>query len=480
MGRAANPITFARQFRLNPKDLKALGVFNPTLAIDSLLFIDPLLLAGSKHQVIRDKAGEAYRKHFERIVTLLTASRIKNDVPWRNAERLLSFREVPGTCLGYSSDTVFGHGFGRELAARLVDTAHQIIQLGITDPDLFLVLALLEDGVGPDLISDMATNVVLDPILEFNAQILKRLGVKTERFELFGHHALLPRNPLARHRIPVILVPADILRDLPVALDWNDVTSAAWETQSIRDRVNRHIGAIWEGKARRDKHLLKSLALASRESFQSLLDAVHAVPANPYDISNDPLGRVSWPARAEEVARAYPLHLERPSAMTLERAHGLVGLIISHFGHLVEDEGASRLLWHEGRALPERYSQYLFFAIAHAYCRANDLDLSPEVDTGTGKVDFKFSSGFKQRVLVEIKLSSNSNVLSGYSFQLEAYKRAQQTTRAYYLVIDLGTLGKRRDMLANLRNEGAKRGDPVSDLAFIDGMLPEAASRRRR
>ena len=41
----------------------------------------------------------------------------------------------------------------------------------------------------------------------------------------------------------------------------------------------------------------------------------------------------------------------------------------------------------------ERFAQLLFYAIAAAYCEANDIDVSPESDAGAGPVDFKLSSG---------------------------------------------------------------------------------------
>jgi hypothetical protein len=43
MPKARNPTTFSRWFKVTPKALDKLGVLDPTLAIDTRLFIDPLL-----------------------------------------------------------------------------------------------------------------------------------------------------------------------------------------------------------------------------------------------------------------------------------------------------------------------------------------------------------------------------------------------------------------------------------------------------
>ena len=112
------------------------------------------------------------------------------------------------------------------------------------------------------------------------------------------------------------------------------------------------------------------------------------------------------------------------------------------------------------------------------HCKTNNVDISPEIDTGTGKVDFKFSKGFNQRVLVEIKLSKNPKTVSGYDTRLEIYKKSQESMKAFYVVIDVGLMGKKQEKLIAKRNEASKRGDPLSELEFIDGLLKPPASKR--
>jgi hypothetical protein len=478
MARVRNPTTFAKQFCVSPTRLRNLGAFNPTLAIDSKLFIDPLLLSSSSHRHFSEDAATAYKRHFERIVSLLVASRVEGDTAWRNAERLLAFSEVPGTCLGYSATSIYGHGFGPALRQRLIRTASEIVALGVRDPDLFLVLALLEDDVGPDLISDMVTNVILDPLLAFNQEVLASLQVPVRDFRFLGRNARLPTNPYYPRHTPVILVPSDILRHLPIAIDIESALDAAAESASIRADVNAHIGRIWERKVRKDKQKLRALALSSPEAFKALLDMIHAVDGKPYDVDQDPKGLVSWATEAERLTHSYPLDLSATDPTSLEGTTKIVAAIIDQFKFLIEHCGLSKSLWHDAEALHEHYAQRLFFAIAHSYCVANDLDLSPEVDTGTGKIDFKVSRGHSRRVLVEIKLSKNTKVVPGYTAQLEVYKRAQATMRAFYVVIDLGRFEARRQQLIQLRNDAAASRQPLSELVFVNGVVPPSASKR--
>jgi hypothetical protein len=52
-----------------------------------------------------------------------------------------------------------------------MQTAKAIVDLGIDDPDLFVAMGLFEEGIGPDRISDMATNVIFPDLIAFNTRI---------------------------------------------------------------------------------------------------------------------------------------------------------------------------------------------------------------------------------------------------------------------------------------------------------------------
>jgi glutaredoxin len=155
----------------------------------------------------------------------------------------------------------------------------------------------------------------------------------------------------------------------------------------------------------------------------------------------------------------------------------VVEQIVEQFRFLIEDRRFSEELYHAGKPRPERAAQRLFFAVAHAYCKANNLDLTPEADTGNGPVDFKVSSGFTGRVLVEIKLSTNGKLVKGYSRQLETYKTAEETLKGYYVVLDVGQMGEKAKSLTELRNAASARGEKTSPVIFIDGRRRLSASK---
>lgn len=232
-------------------------------------------------------------------------------------------------------------------------------------------------------------------------------------------------------------------------------------------------------KTKRDKGHLKTQALANKDAFETLLKAIKSAPAQPYDITSDPDGVITWATKGEQYAEKFPLKLKKKSTNTLDGVFVIVKEIVEQFRHLIENNGLNKELYQTNKSpRHESTSQRLFFAVAYAYCRANNVDISPEIDTGSGKIDFKFSIGFNARVLVEIKLSTNSKAVSGYQTQLEVYKAAEETMKAIYLVIDVGKMGSKEKILTKLRNEAHKRNEPLSDLEFVDGTIKLTASKR--
>jgi hypothetical protein len=122
--------------------------------------------------------------------------------------------------------------------------------------------------------------------------------------------------------------------------------------------------------------------------------------------------------------------------------------------------------------------QRIFYADADSYCKANDIDISPEVDTGTGEIDFKFSSGYSKRVLVEVKLSDNPKLLAGYNKQLEIYKESELTSKGVYVVVDIGYLAKKEKELQKLQSQRVKQKLSISEIILIDGKRQKSASKR--
>lgn len=482
MGKIRNPIRFSEYFKIDSSELEERGVLDPTLNADTKLFIDPLLLESSEHSEITNGARQTYEHHFGTIIKFLAKVKNPNDVAWKSAARLLSFPEIPWTCLGYGSSSVSGSGSGAEMTAQYIETARQIVELGIEDPDLFVAMALFESGVGPDRISDMTTNVILGDLLRFNQRILAEIEVPTRAMNLKlkngnTYSANLAVNPFISGSDPVLLVPCDILRDLPIATDWSDVADAASKNTELRGRVNTQIAKMWRVKSRKDKDQIRQWALADKHSFETFMEMLRGAEAEAYNLHDDPLGEIFWRKIASALSEKEPLKIAAPAKMDLAGVKSVVNTIIEQFRFLIEDRRFSEELYHQGKPRPEIAAQRLFFAVAHSYCKANDLDLTPEAETGNGPVDFKVSAGFSGRAVVEIKLSRNPKLVDGYTKQLDAYKRAEETVAGFYIVLDVGNMGKKDERLIAAKNAASTKGEDTSPIFFIDGSRRSSASK---
>lgn len=478
MARLRHPALFTSIFKVKPEKLRRAGLFDPILNADTKLFVDPLLLPASGDTIIKREGVAAFDAYFGNVIALLRKSTRTGDVPWRNAERLFTFREPRETCLGYGDSTTHGNAIGPTLRAVLLQTAKEIIDLGVEDPKLFALMALLEDNIGADRISDLTTHAIKPVLYKLNHEILERWGVATEAFELQGNKYQLARNPFETSRpSPVLLLPKDILRQLPIAHDWSEVGDAAGKNEELRQRVSKYIGDIWAVRTRAEKHRAREAVLRDRRAYDALAEAVARTEKLPYDPAMDVEGHYIWREVLSELAEKFPVKIVKASTETAQELERIVDQIIEAFQDLVENKGQWEHFWHGDECRHERAVQRLFFAVADVYCKANNLDVSPEADSGGGPVDFKFSSGYAARLLVEIKLSTGK-VVHGYEKQLEVYKKAESTYRARYLIVDVGGMGSKLEKVLAIKNRRAGAGDKTVDVIVVDGKPKVSASKR--
>jgi hypothetical protein len=483
MKSSVDPLLFSKHFKIDSAELTKLGVLDPTLNVDTKLFPDPLLAESSEHEEMR-AARATFESYFDLVRKFLLASNgDEQSVAWRTAERLLSFPEIKGTCLGYGSGSISGSGAGPEMTQKLLKTGLEIVTFGIDDPDLFMAAGLFEKDFGPDLIGDMFTNVAFENIVAFNKRIYAKLKIDTAEYKIrlkngSKHVGQFVRNPtIAVADVPVILLPLDILRDLPVALDWAGVQEVSEQNQEFRDGLNDSMASLWSKKTLEGKEKLKAWALSGPAAFGDLLDMIHGMDGKPYDFLNDLHGELVWRNFSEKILSKYPLEIQKPHTQTHDAAKTVVETIVEQFRHLIEERDLWRELYTgDGKPRFEKTAQRLFYIAALSYCKANNLDITPEAETGRGPVDFKFSTGIDARILVEIKLSPNQ-IVSGFKKQLQIYNTAEQAFASWYIVIDVGGLGKKFVAVEAERNNQISAHGHAPKLILIDGSPKPSASK---
>jgi hypothetical protein len=451
------------------------GAFDAFVDIDSRFHVDPHLLAASAVPEF-ENSYTTFTRHFEEIIHLLDASERQGDRMYREAVTRLVFHEVPGVALGYAQGSISGSGIGLGLAKRVAATAAEIVAAGIKDPAIFELVGLLEEGIGADRLSEMTIHIILAHLIEFSQRVARNLNLRTRPYKWREGLVSLPFLP--QRGKPTILVPYDVLRGLPVALDWDDIDLVSTYNEALRSQVNQTIGHAWKGTSRRiTKRDLRDALLRSPEALKSLLDEYKERPADPYDFGRDPAGEFIWHEIAQEFSGRFPLRL-REQRVDPDNVLKVVTTICDHFANLVEANGLFHVFYNDDKQLRnERFAQLLFYGIADAYCAANNLDLSREPNAGRGPVDFKVSHGYDARVNVEVKYSSNPRLSKGYANQLPIYDAAERTQHSIYLIIRTAQSTGAIEAVQQLETKQLNAGNRAPKVIVIDGRYKPSASK---
>ena len=460
---------------VSPQELENLGAFDPVLDLDTRLFIDPHLL---KHCDIEgfERSYEKFQEHFKKVIKLLNSSDSNGDRFWREADRYLEGGEVKGLCIGYSSKGTSGSGIGPELRKRLLDTAKEILDKGKNDPEIFELVGLFEEDFGPDRISDITANIIKDDLVSYTKRVMESVPLGKNAKLNICSDSKLPINPFTSEII--LLVPSQILRDLPICLDWSNLDIVAQENRALREEVNGIIGDSWrEAMKTVTKSKLKDIILEHPKLVDDLVRQYSAKPAMYYDFQEDKAGEYIWYPVTKEMTNEHPIALSLPQEPTIDEVEDMVLKICDKFRELIENNGLNRLLYDRGgHPKNESAAQLIFYGVAEAYCAANGIMIARESDSGRGPVDFKFGTRQENSVLVELKKSTNTAGLKkGIKKQLPEYMKSEKSKRAIYLVLDVG--GFTKTAKSNLNDIAELMKDTSIKLIHVDGLIKPSASK---
>ena len=470
-----HPVLFSTHFGVPASALSTARLLDPILNSDTKLFIDPLLLWKSQHPLIIRDGRKTVEQNFNNVIGLLDISDGEGDPAWKGAYKALNLDERAETSLGYGAAGTSGSSRPPELRTRILHTAKQIITLGEKNPNMIPLMGLFEAGVGPDTLSDMTTNFLLPTLCEITEEFCVGNGVPIQQFGARYGSRKLPANPY-HQGLPIVLVPRDLLRDLPLAADWSDVSRVIMEVREIRDAVNAMFGNIAKATVSQKKAALRRVAFSSPALLRKLINAV-AGASESYDEKADLDGYYQFRRVLGEDPAPFRGTLVMPTTKDDASLVKTVTAIIDHFQKLIEDNNMWELLWNGSTPRHERASQLLFFAVANVMCAVNNVDISPETNSGGGPVDFKFSTGYLGRLLVELKLSTGS-VVHGYKTQLEIYKKAAGTRAAVFVIMDIGKMGRKLRTIEKMKQVAEARGEQTSEIIVIDARRQQSASKR--
>jgi len=461
---------YSEYFGVKLSTFKKYDVFNGFVNRDALYYMLPYELENIKIDEFKN-SYEKFKKYFSDIITLLDSSN-GNDIFYREVEKRFQFHEIGHFGLGYSQSGKNGSGIGKIFATKLTQTAYQLVKAGIKNPEIFQLIGLLEEGIGADRISDMTISILQEDFLLYTQRVALDLALKTKKF---GYGRTFYDLPFSPNNEPIVFCPKSILTDLPVAFDHDDIDRVCSHNSSLRDKVNDIINQIFDQKSKvQIKRAIKGLILHNPSIVNDTI-RVYKEKGNIYNFDNDPNGDFIWKEIAFDVVQNHPLLL----ALQLKPVEA-VNKICDKYQDLIENNG----LWKDfhnsdGTHKKEAFAQRLFFAIAHSYCEANDLDISPESNSGSGPVDFKIGKGFSDKINIEMKLSSNPQILHGYQSQLPIYNKAEKTNQSKFVIIQLYDKDNARiKKVYDYKRQNETVDNKLPDIIVIDATKKESASKR--
>lgn len=472
---------FSRFLGVDKDTFKREGVLDPIVGVDINVFVDPQRLMLTQIGEFNGSRAKL-EKHFTDVFRGVISSTGYEDPFWLAARGRIAVKEISGVGIGFCSDKDTGNAIGKTLADQLLNTAKFIYKRGVEDPIAFELLGLFEKNFGPDRLSDLVIHILRAEFLTYTERV--SVALQIPQTKMFDHAYQLNkyrvpfRLDAKGRQYPVTLLPLDILRDLPIALDPQGIQDATYLKQELRDCWQAIINDAWEKTRKKPtKDNRKKLFMEHPEFFDPLIQVYKENKRPGYDFDSDPKRLIKWFDVAEQYLTDYPVILKQVIE-DIEDLSGVVDKILEQFKKNIELNGLSKHLYDQsGEPLREEYSQRLFYTVADGYCAANGLDVSPESDAGKGPVDFKLSNGSK-KVVVEMKLSKHSRIVHGYTKQLELYKKSEGAVLAHFVVIvvtsnEPAQLKKVRRMAAEARALG--RRAPI--LTVIDGRIYPSASK---
>ena len=337
-----------------------------------------------------------------------------------------------------------GSGTGPKVAREIADTLDLARQYGhIEDLASIAGFNLFSSGIGLDRISDILCNILKHRFIQYTQKISTKLGIATEPVAvkhpgwdrkrsrwLPDSEIELPKSPFGGG---VLLAPERFLKEIPtVTPDEFWKWAEAHEAHLLRQDFSYEIA---QGLNQADRRVLaRRFARKYPDKVADYLRLVAQMPHLPYDVEIDPKGLVFWRETGEAAGKASPITSAEVPTQQCEFP-AFVELLATRFQHAVENTDLWRALWAAGSPQKEEVIQAIAGAMWTEACRAAQVDISQEVNRGRGPVDFKFSKGWEDRALLEVKVIRSSGFFKGAATQLPQYMKTEQISYGVYLCV---------------------------------------------
>src|SRR6266851_2658797 len=344
--------------------------FDPILDTDTKLFVDPFLIFRDSDPYWRDAHAQLIG-HFDLCFQLIAeGNRNPASVAYKKALRLLTFPEPRELCLGYTESGTGGAGGGSGYATLIASAMEAAIGRGLTSLRHFEELGILNEGIGPDRISDFTCNILRSRLIAYTKVATQRHNLPVGRMKIpvaaydparlawVSEWHDLPVNPYSNRA--VILVPWRFLRDLPTinANDWWE----SYEAEQIRDDVN------YEIMGRVNKRQIVTTARRRAQQVTQWAVQQEVRSPEPYDLEVDRNGVYLWDQVTRNYVAQNPVSL--PTADDEASFIQSIDRLIDEYRLFIEEQRGWKLLWNDDHSeKTEEAAQLAFLGLARSYCR---------------------------------------------------------------------------------------------------------------
>jgi len=480
-------IALSTHLDVERKKLEKEGILDVSLGIDTKYFLDPrLLFSVSDLDDSFSSSCDKVLDYFKKLIKVIKSSE-DSDQLQKIAVDMIAIQEPKGLSIGYGSERDSGASIPESVARRIIYTVAELIKVGIDDPELIELMVLFIDKYGPDSISDLLVHIIYEDLCNFTQKKCKKLKLKTKKFTINGKKFFLPQHPFKDHQI--VFVPLEFLSPLPVACDWESVKDAAAHNEKLRKEFGSILMPIIKEQLAKISELDDKEKIVIKESFKKLIKIFKNTEPESYNISLDPKGYYRAQGYIEEYAKKFTA--QKTELTDCKEMVEFVKRIIESFKNQVEDMGNSNLLYHRTKThavlkdKPHREDvpQMIFHGIVDVHCSYTNVLHSRESKNSAGPVDFTAGTSRTNKVVVEIKKSTN-DIVKGYKKQTPLYQKGEKACHAFYVVIIVKDEkpSKRKPItdveeLQDLYEKNKKEGIISPEVIFVDGLIYPSPSK---
>ena len=468
---------YSKYFNVAHTEFERLGVYDGYLDKDSLLHIDPLNLKNCKESELKE-AYAKFMQFFKSFVPLVNHAK-SEDIKDRFFKRIIeryTMKEIPNTGLGFSKTNTHGKGISGALAVQLASSTYAIIKAGMEDPEIFGLMQLIEDNIAADRISDMTLSILQRDFLLYTERIAKEMQLPTKPFK-YDYDTVF--NVPFYNNKPIHFVPMSVLSELPMAVDYEDIDSVVNYNLQLKQKIAAIIGVVWSDYKKYKKEDWKKLILGNKKCYDTAVEYYRNLSGIPYDFYTDSQLQY-FDVRIEELIKKHLIQIpNKENQSSKEEVYSMALAICKQFKHLIEHNRLSEMFFRKNRKPDETDWQLLLYTIADTYKTSQNLDVSitREDNPGVGEIDFHLTRGSQANTVIEIKRSSNVDLLHGYRSQLAAYMNAERADSGIFIVIlDKDNLEDIKNKLAEIQKDMKENDEYIPEIIYVNGLRQPSAS----